>query len=152
LAAGGFAAEHGPKFSVRMENVMQVKGAKQLLRGAILLISVTVLGGSLVARADSKRTTQGLPNDDFFIISSVDLAKHQVFLKRPTMVTELMRINDKTEMLDEQGHKIPFSDFRSGNTVYVTAVAGKDGVPIVRRMRKGIMTDAELHRRYLSFR
>lgn len=128
---------------------MQVNNLKRLLRGALLLISMAVLGGSLVARAASK---QAASNDDFFIISSVDLAKHQVFLKRPTMVTELMKVNDQTEMLDEQGHKIPFSGFRSGNTVYVTASAGKDGVPVVRIMRKGIMTDEELHRRYLSFR
>lgn len=40
---------------------------------------------------------------DFFIVSSIDLAKMQVLLKRPTEVTELMRVDGETRYFEESG-------------------------------------------------
>ncbi len=89
--------------------------------------------------------------EEFFIISSVDANKHQILLKRPTEVTELIRVTDKTAYLDEDGRRLQLKDLRAGDTIYVTATATRDGSPVAFRIRKGIMTLSELHRRYLKF-
>jgi hypothetical protein len=97
------------------------------------------------------RTAEATTGEHFFIISSVDLKKQQIVLKRPTEVTELIRVTDKTVYLDEQGKPIPFKDLRAGDTVFVTLASSGAGTPIAVRIRKGIMTVEELHRRYLQF-
>jgi len=86
---------------------------------------------------------------EFFVISSVDAKKNQIVLKRPTEVTEVVRVSEKTAYLDEQGKALLFKELRAGDTVYVTFVAGSSGGRMVGRIRKGPMTVEELHRRYL---
>jgi len=89
--------------------------------------------------------------EEFFLISSVDAKKQQLVLKRPTEVTELVRVTDKAAFLDEQGNPLELKDLRSGDTVYVTLVTGVGGSRVAVRIRKGLMTVEELHRRYLKY-
>jgi hypothetical protein len=86
------------------------------------------------------------PRDAFFIISSVDSAKLELLVKLPTEVTQLMRVDSETKYLDRGGRSIGLADFRAGDTVYIVR-SPKTGV--VREIRKGPMTVAELQRRYL---
>jgi hypothetical protein len=89
-------------------------------------------------------------DEQFFIISSVDLKKDQLVLKRPTEVTVLMDVNDKTVVLDEKGNPLHLKDLRAGDTVFVTSRKDKDDPPVATRIRKGYMTPEEVHRRYLG--
>jgi hypothetical protein len=117
-----------------------------LVLAALLLGCLTVL--PLYARTPER--VAGTTREDFFIISSVDARKQQIVLKRPTEVTELVRVTDKTIFLDEQGKPLKFRDLRSGDTVYVTVISSSGGLPTVVRIRKGPMTLSELHRRYFQ--
>ena len=100
------------------------------------------------AAADSGRArTAG--GDQFFIISSVDVSKKQLVLKRPTEVTELMAITDSTVFTDDQGKPLQFKELRAGDTVYVVSAVRAGGPPVVLRIRRAPMTIEELHRRYL---
>jgi hypothetical protein len=95
---------------------------------------------------EQPRSTQG---EEFFIISSVNSSKQQLVLKRPTEVTLLVRVNEKTAYLDQQGRPLQLKDFRAGDTVYVGSRSSAEGPPLVTRIRKGLMTLEELRHRYL---
>jgi hypothetical protein len=99
------------------------------------------------AAVPAKKTPQG---EQFFIVASVDLQKSQLLLKYPTEVTLLMHVNDATKFVDEAGKPIKLSDFRAGDTVWV-ASANNQGEVTALRVRKGIMTVADLHRYYLDY-
>ena len=101
------------------------------------------------ARADQKISSGS--NDEFFIISSVDTPKHQLVLKRPTEVTVLMHVDDKTAYLDANGKPLRLADLRAGDTVYVNGTVRSDGELLAQRIRKGPMTVQELHKRYLNY-
>ncbi len=88
--------------------------------------------------------------EEFFIVSSVNSNKEQLVLKRPTEVTLLVRVNDKTAYLDQQGRPLQLKDFRAGDTVYVTLRSSAEGPAVITRIRKGLMTLVELRRRYLK--
>ena len=87
--------------------------------------------------------------DEFFIISSVNLPKHQLVLKLPTEVTMLMTVDSKTVIVGENGQKMNVGELRSGDTVYITFVTGREGENAL-KIRLGPMTVKELHQRYLS--
>jgi hypothetical protein len=120
-----------------------------ILRFAVGLLPVVLLAPSL--RAEARAQRQATSGEEFFIISSVDAAKKQIVLKRPTEVTELIAVNEKTVYRDEQDKAIDFKNLRAGDTVFVTASRGAEGVRIASRIRRGPMTLEELHRRYLPF-
>jgi hypothetical protein len=120
-----------------------------ILLAALALVSVSTLTPLL--RATERAQGEATSREDFFIISSVDAAKEQIVLKRPTEVTELIRVSEKTVYLDEQGKTIEFKSLRAGDTVYVSSSPGPDGKRIVNRIRRGPMTLEELHRRYVPF-
>ncbi len=101
--------------------------------------------------ARGRAAAEPAAGEEFFIISSVDAKKQQIVLKRPTEVTELIRVTDKTAYIDEDGKPLQLRDLRAGDTVYVTASTNPGGLPVALRIRKGIMTVDELHRRYLKF-
>lgn len=103
----------------------------------------------LAANKEKPRANAG---EDFFIVSSVDTKKSQLVLKRPTEVTELVVVTEKTVYLDEQGKPLRLKDFRAGDTVYVTSSPGAEGTRGATRIRKAPMTFEELHRRYLEFK
>ena len=96
------------------------------------------------------RQPAGSTAEQFFIVSSVNSNKQQLVLKRPTEVTLLVRVNDKTAYLDQQGRPLQLKDFRAGDTVYVTLRSGAEGPSVITRIRKGLMTLEELRRRYLK--
>lgn len=90
--------------------------------------------------------------EDFFIISSVDVAKNQLVLKHPTEVTELMLVNDKTTCLNEMGKNFACKDLRAGDTVFITSSRSDRGARTAVRIRVGPMTIEEVHRKYVDFR
>lgn len=103
-------------------------------------------------RAEKQSTSSPASAEDFFLVTSVDPRKKQLVLKRPTEVTELVRVTEKTTYLDEQGKAIAFKDLRAGDTIYVVSSHGAEGVRLASRIRKGPMTLDELRRRYLGSR
>ena len=116
---------------------------------ALVLVSSPLLTRLVYAEGGARRGAT--PAEEFFIVSSVDARKMQIVLKRPTEVTELIRVSEKTAYLDEQGKTIEFKSLRAGDTVYVTSSPAPDGVRIASRIRRGAMTPEELHRRYVPF-
>lgn len=114
--------------------------------GVFLFVFTVVSGCGSVLAAQSGSVKSG---ENFFIISSVDIAKKQLLLKEPTEITELLQVNDKTRYTDKTGKAIQFADLRAGDTVYIRTTstpAGKVAVSI----RKGPMTLQELQQRYLK--
>lgn len=100
----------------------------------------------------SPQTAQRRQNaaDSFFIISSVDAKKHQIVLKLPSEVTEVVEVTPKTIYRDEQERPLKFEDLRAGDTVYAVVVPNAEGKLKVTSIRRGAMTVEELHRRYLK--
>ena len=98
------------------------------------------------ARAQDKKNSSG---ESFYIVGSVDRAKSQILLKLPTEVTILIKVDDKTQFVDETGKAIKLADLQTGNTVWVTASGGDQ--PVATRIRKGPMTLADLHQLYLDY-
>jgi hypothetical protein len=119
----------------------------------IFLFLIAVSLDALPARllATDKAPAPRAADEDFFIISSVDLKQQQLVLKRPTEVTELVRVSDKTVIRDEDGKTIPLKSLRAGDTVYVAFATGSKGSRVAARIRKAPMTVEELHRRYVPF-
>ena len=117
---------------------------------AVLCALAASLFTALPSQAGERQQSKGLGGEEFFIISSVDLKKNEMVLKRPTEVTELVRVGDQSVYLDANGKPLRFQDLRAGDTVYVTFAGSPDGPAIARRIRKGPMTAEELRRRYLS--
>jgi hypothetical protein len=85
---------------------------------------------------------------DFFIISSVDLNKRQILLKLPTEVTQLIRVDNRTQYLDAHGKAIRLTDLRAGDTVYIVSNRTGDQTNAI-AIRKGPMTVEVLRERYL---
>ncbi len=100
------------------------------------------------AHAQGKKTPAG---EEFFMISSTDAAKSQILLKRPTEVTQLMKVTDKTQFLDASGKPFQLTGLRSGDTVWVTSTRSENGDLIAVRIRKGPMTVQDLHRYFLDY-
>lgn len=85
---------------------------------------------------------------DFYIISSVDLSKRQILLKLPTEVTQLIRVDARTQYLDVHGKAIKLTDLLAGDTVYIVSMRNGDQ-PVAITIRKGPMTVEILRERYL---
>ncbi len=105
---------------------------------------------SLGLCAQDREQLSSTADEEFFIISSVNSSKQQLVLKRPTEVTLLVRVNEKTVYLDQQGRPLQLKDLRAGDTVYVVPRSSAEGPSLVTRIRKGLMTPEELRRRYLK--
>ena len=86
---------------------------------------------------------------DFFIVSSIDLAKKQILLKRPTEVTELMRVDSSTRYFEECGKAIRLADLRAGDTVYIVSKPNAEQ-PVAVTIQKGPMTVEVLRERFLT--
>jgi hypothetical protein len=91
------------------------------------------------------------PRDEFFIISSVDVVRARLVLKRPTEVTVLMQVPASTVIADDHGAVLHLANLRAGDTIYAVASAGPGGGLVATSIRRGAMTVAELHRRMLRF-
>jgi len=83
--------------------------------------------------------SSGFAQGDFFIVSSIDLAKRQILLERPTEVTELMRVDGETRYLEERGNRIRLTDLRAGDTVYILSKSS-GSQPLAVTIHKGPMT------------
>ncbi len=115
-------------------------------RGLILLSAAMLMTPALSAQR--KASTDAQPLDEFFIISSIDAGRNQLLMKRPTEVTDVMRVDATTRYLDENGKRVALTDLRAGDTVYVVSKPGAGGSVAV-EIRKGAMTLSELRKRYL---
>jgi hypothetical protein len=87
-------------------------------------------------------------NDEFFVISSVDKSHNALVLLRPTEITTTVSVNDKTKYVDENGKAIKVTDLRTGDTIFVT-YATQNNALTATNVRKGMMTTAEMRKRYL---
>ena len=140
---------------------LHLKGKKGLesmklnrITGKLCIATAAALLGqllSLAAKAAEKPTPSGTAAGEFFIVSSVDVGRKQIVLKRPTEVTELIQTSEKTVFLNEEGKAIQFARLRAGDTIWVTFDGKTEGVRIAAVIRKGPMTTEELHRRYVKF-
>jgi hypothetical protein len=115
------------------------------LVSAVVLLAGIALASSVYAQG--KKNSAG---EQFSIVASVDQPKSQLLLKRPTEVTVLMKVTDKTQYLDENGKPLKLTDFRAGDTVWVIS-SGSAAEPTAVRIRKGQMTVADLHRYFLDY-
>ena len=88
--------------------------------------------------------------EEFFIVSSVDLQKHQVVLMRPTQLTVVATIGPQTSYVGEKGQKLDVKAMKAGDTVWAIIKTDRDGTVTAVRLRQGAMTVAELHKLYLS--
>jgi hypothetical protein len=108
--------------------------------GILAVLAIPVLAQSAVS--------SGFAQGDFFIVSSIDLAKRQILLKRPTEVTELMRVDGETRYLEERGKAIRLTDLRAGDTVYILSKSS-GSQPLAVQIHKGPMTLDVLRERFL---
>jgi len=113
---------------------------------AVLILSVAA---GLAARPALAGDAQA-GGEDFYIVSTVDLNRKQIVLKRPTEVTVLMQVTDKTAFTNLEGKRIQLKDLRAGDTVFARAVTGGQGKLVATSIRVGIMTQRELYNRYLK--
>jgi len=122
--------------------------SRKLVSGTIFatLVLVLVSTGS-AALAATKTGGAREHRDEFFIVSEVNLKRHQLVLEMPTQITMVMHLNKKTVFENRQGHRLPIADMRAGDTVYVTYVR-EDGSSTALAIRRGPMTVAILHARY----
>lgn len=114
-----------------------------LLAALAMALGLTMAGWA----AQNSRARSG--NDEFFIVTSFNLPKHQLVLKLPTEVTMRMYVTDTTKVINENGKPMPVSQLQAGDTAYITYKAGSEG-PTAVEIRLGPMTWAELQRRYLN--
>ena len=115
-----------------------------------LAFAAALLAGISLATSAFAQGRKNSSGEEFFIVSSVDLQKAQLLLKHPTEVTLVVKTNDKTRFADDAGKPLKLSDFRAGDTVWVTSSGGA-GDATATRIRKGIMSVADLHRYYLDY-
>jgi hypothetical protein len=116
-----------------------------------LVLFLLPLASSSVAAQTKPQPKTAAAGEEFFIISSVDQSKSQLVLKRATEVTQLMKVNDKTQFLDTNNKPIHLSDLQAGDTVWATSSPGQNGALLGTRIRKGSMTIEELHRHFLDY-
>lgn len=116
----------------------------------VLCAALALLAGASV-QAQMRKASADLRGEQFYVISSVDMQKHQVVFMRPTQLTVVATTNDQTVYLGEQGQKLSLKDLRAGQTVWATLRKDKSGAESVVKIREGAMTVAELHRLYLDY-
>src|SRR5690242_8365742 len=122
-----------------------------LARRVALLALAAALSFSAHAQERKRPAPSASAAGDFYIVSSVDLAKRELLLKRPTEVTEVIRVDERTQYFERSGKAIKLSDLRAGDTVYITAAPHDPAATaLAQTIRKGPMTVEELHRRYLA--
>lgn len=111
---------------------------------AVIALAVFCAVGTVQAQ---KQPTSG--SDEFFVISSIDKAHSALVLLRPTQITATLTVTDKTQFADEKGKALKLTDFRTGDTIFVSYSTKSDGTLTAEHVRKGMMTVAEMRKRYL---
>ena len=117
-------------------------------RSAAVFLTLIVLFAVLLPVNAAPAVPPPPPRDEFFIISSVDVTRARLVLKRPTEVTVLMQVPASTAIADEHGVVLHLANLRAGDTIYAVASAGPGGGLVASSIRRGAMTVAELHRRF----
>jgi hypothetical protein len=112
-----------------------------------LPVAIAILLALAISKPAHPKNAQG---EEFFIVSSVDLQKHQVVLMRPTQLTVVATIGPQTTYVGEKGQKLDVKAMKAGDTVWGITKAGPDGSVVAVRLRQGAMTPAELHKLYLQ--
>jgi hypothetical protein len=138
------AAHLDPIDALAIRMIMQTRS---LLSAGIVAILLT----PMFAQPGNDRANPEFAKGDFFIVSSIDLAKKQILLKRPTEVTELMRVDGETRYFDESGKQMRLPDLRAGDTVFIISKPA-GGQPVAVTIHKGPMTLDVLRERYLTTR
>ncbi len=110
---------------------------------ALAALLPAAAGRALPAAAASPKT-----REEFFILSSIDTARGRLVVKRPTEVTLVIRVTDRTSYRDEKSKAIPLAALRAGDTAFVRYVDDSSGEISAVSVRLGPMTVAELARRY----
>jgi hypothetical protein len=106
---------------------------------ALILVSAFAVHAQVQAKSGS---------DEFFVISSVDKAHNALILLLPTEITATIGLNDKTKFSDENGKPLKLTDLRTGDTIFVTYSTQNNSL-VAQSVRKGMMTTAEMRKRYL---
>jgi hypothetical protein len=106
---------------------------------AFILVSALAVRAQVQAKSGS---------DEFFVISSVDKTHNTLILLLPTEITATIGVSDKTKYTDENGKAIKLADFRTGDTIFVS-YSTQGSAQIASSVRKGMMTTAEMRKRYL---
>ena len=117
---------------------------------AIRALIIVLLAGIALAANVSAQNKKNSSGEEFFIVASLDQQKSQLLLKRPSEVTVLLKVGDKTQLADETGKPLKLTDLRAGDTVWVIS-SGDPSAPTAVHIRKGQMTLADLHRYYLDY-
>ena len=102
---------------------------------------------SAVAVRGQTQATSG--KDEFFVISSIDKAHNALILLRPTQITATLAVTPKTQFFDDKGKALKLTDFRTGDTIFVTYSSQADKGLSAEHVRKGMMTMLEMRKRYL---
>jgi hypothetical protein len=108
-------------------------------------LAVVILTSAFAVRAQVQAKSG---NDEFFVISSVDKAHNSLILLLPTEITATIGVSDKTKFVDENGKSIKVADLRTGDTIFVTYSTQSNAL-MATTVRKGMMTTAEMRKRYL---
>jgi hypothetical protein len=114
--------------------------------GFVLAAALAVAG---TAWAGQGKGTGQQVADEFFIITEINMQKHELILKMPTEVTVPMAVDDKTVFLDQNGKHLELKDLRAGDTAFITYTRTSQG-DLARTIRLGAMTVEQLQRRYLT--
>lgn len=113
-------------------------------RQFLFLFVIAGLVFSFAGAARTQAATTG--SDEFFVVSSVE--KNNLVLLRPTEITAVVAVTDKTQIVDENNKPIKLTDLRTGDTIFVTYATASNGTMTATHVRKGMMTVAELRKRY----
>jgi hypothetical protein len=116
---------------------------RKLISLSALAILILTSAFAVRAQVQAKAGT-----DEFFVISSVDKTHNALVLLRPTEITTTIGVNDKTKYVDENGKSIKVTDLRTGDTIFVTYSTQNNSL-VAQTLRKGMMTTAEMRKRYL---
>ena len=117
----------------------------------VILAAVLLLARAVPAIPSTAASSAAAVLDDFFIVSSVDVSQKRLVLKRPSEVTVLVRVTEKTTYRSEQNRPLQLGDLRAGDTVFIRLGTGTES-DLAKSVRRGPMTVEELHRRYLRSR
>ena len=111
---------------------MKTKRELVLATLAAAVLAVALLTPVWAAEGGKSRAAA---NEDFYIISSVDAKKNEIVLKRPTEVTELVLVTEKTTYWSEDGKPVQFVDLRAGDTIYLVSRRDPGGARVAVRIR-----------------
>lgn len=122
---------------------------KRLLQ-LIFIVSVGSLLSLVASTAQAAQQGAGkITRDQFFIVSEVNLAGHQVVFEAPTQITATMTVNSKSVFTDQKGKRIPLSQLQAGDTGYLTYLQKGENVQVL-SFHLGPMTMAKLQADYLN--